>query len=115
MLTSDRLMMYYNSHSDDYPAIFEQHDNSIVMKVNEGSDAIASLEDVRAYEVYPSLLMPYVFVNSLKEDAERHHLEYDDNDPQLVLDAFINCVYLQIWRINNDTRELMDVIEGRGW
>lgn len=113
MLTNEQIMEYYENHRADYPVVFSAIDNGIVMWSDaKETESIAYLEN-SMYEVYPSDEMPYVFIRGLKEDALAHHLEYDEDDPQLVLDAFLDCTYLRLNRIRNDVVRLMNIIEGR--
>ena len=112
MVSNTTLVEYYERHKTDYPVVFDLMDDGIVMKVIGEGNAFAYLEG-NAYQVYPSDLMPYVFINSLKDDAKTHQFEFDENDPRLVLDVFVNCVYLQLNRIRNDVENLMSAIEGR--
>ena len=113
MLTNEQIMEYYENHRADYPVVFSAIDNGIVMWSDaKETESIAYLED-NAYQIYPGNLMPYVYIRGLQEDAESHHLEYDEDDPQLVLDAFIDCVYLLLNRLKRDVEDLMEAIEGR--
>lgn len=112
MLTNEKLLEYYNSHKKDYPVVFAQTDKGIIMTRGEGENAFAYL-DGKSYEVYPSDEMPFVFVNNLEQDAEKYQLEYDENDARLILDTFVDCVYLQLNRIKRDAEYLMRVIEGK--
>lgn len=113
MLTNKQLMEYYNNHKENYPVVFSRMDDGIIMVKAEGENSIAYLEN-NGYEVYPSDEMPMVYINSLKEDAERHHLEFDENNPQSVLDTFVDCTYLKLNSIKHEIEELMRIIEGRG-
>ena len=113
MVSNTTLVEYYERHKTDYPVIFSAIDNGIVMWSDaKETESIAYLEN-SMYEVFPSDEIPRMFIRSLKEDALAHHLEYDEDDPQLVLDAFLDCTYLRLNRIRNDVVRLMNIIEGR--
>lgn len=112
MVSAEKLIEYYNSHTDEYPVAFTLIDNGVYMAESEDADAIAYL-DGRSYEVYPGNDMPYTIVYSLKEDAETIQLDYDEDDAKKVLDAFVDCTYLRLFKLWRKIERTLKVIEGR--
>lgn len=111
-MLNSALYEYYLSHKEDYPVTFSIMDDGLAMSKPEGGNVIALLED-RSYEVFPSDEVPYVFVNSLIDDAETYQFEMDENNPRQILDAFIDCTYLQLSKLRNEVDKMMAVIDGR--
>lgn len=112
MVSNTTLVKYYEQHKADFPVVFSIAGDSIIMAEAEGEDTIAALNG-HGYEVYPSNMCPYVFIESLPEDASRYHLEYSDDDAYAVLSCFVDCVYLKLNQIRREIEHNMAVIEGR--
>lgn len=112
MVSAEKLIEYYNSHKADYPVVFTLADNGVYMAESEDADAIAYL-DGRSYEVYPGNDVPYTIIYSLKDDAETIQLDYNEDDAKTILNAFVDCTYLRLFKLWRKIERTLKVIEGR--